>query len=299
MPVLEKTSAPIDGVKTGARRLTQALFPVCSNPTCASGWLHVWRGRQNPVFEGGWVCSPECMQERVRAAVLREVEGRDRAPRSHVHRVPLGLALLAQGAITPEQLKSALEQQRASRRERLGSLLMQAHGLDERHITRALSMQWSCPVFNLEHHSPERVAPLVPRLFLDAFGILPLRVAGGKLFYIAFEDRIDHCVTFGLERMTGLRVEAGVLDGAAFRDAHARMLGERFPRTRLVEVAGVEALISTLTRILESGKPSEARLVRLHDYYWLRFWSGAAPDPAHPRLEAVEDVLCSIGDFRA
>ncbi len=64
----------------------------------------------------------------------------------------------------------------------------------------------------------------MPRLFVDAFGALPLRVAAGKLLYLGFEDRLDPVLALAIERMTGLRVESGLVQGSLFRLAHARML---------------------------------------------------------------------------
>jgi hypothetical protein len=61
---------PLAGAGLGAR--TQAgIFETCANPGCDSGWLHLWRSRQRPVFEGGWSCSPGCTAARVVQAVSR------------------------------------------------------------------------------------------------------------------------------------------------------------------------------------------------------------------------------------
>ena len=40
-------------------------------------------------------------------------------------------------------------------------------------MTRALGLQWSCPVLPLEFHDPESLSPVMPRLFVDAFGAFP------------------------------------------------------------------------------------------------------------------------------
>ena len=45
------------------------IFETCANPICGSGWLHLWRSRTAPVFEGGWNCSSACTAARVEAAV--------------------------------------------------------------------------------------------------------------------------------------------------------------------------------------------------------------------------------------
>jgi hypothetical protein len=247
------------------------LLAVCANPGCQSGWLRWWRGRQSPVFEGGWACGERCLRTLVRAAVLREIEGREPSSAMHRHRVPLGLLLLAQGAITREQLRSALARQRQLG-GRIGGWLIQEHGIEEREITRALGTQWGSPVLAVENHSPEKVAGTAPRLLVDAFGFLPLRIAAGEVLYVGFEDRIDRCISFALERMSGLRVEAGLVGGRDFAAAHRRMLSAGFPPARMVEAGTVDALAGALARIVEQTRPVEARLVRMRDYLWLRLW---------------------------
>jgi len=56
---------------------------------------------------------------------------------------------------------------------RLGHWLERQQGVSEQLVTRALGLQWSCPVMPLEFHDAEALAVLVPRLFVDAFGALP------------------------------------------------------------------------------------------------------------------------------
>jgi hypothetical protein len=80
----------------------------------------------------------------------------------------------------------------------------------------------------------------VPRLFVDAFGALPLRVAAGRLLYLGFEDRLDPVVALAVERMSGLRVESGLVQESLFGPAHARMLSAKFPAVELIE-AGLGA----------------------------------------------------------
>jgi len=227
----------------------------------------------------------------VLAAVAREMDGRQEEPAPHRHRIPLGLMLVSQGAISPEQLKAALCRQKASG-GRLGMWLRREHGVEERVVTRALAAQWGCPVLLLGNHSPAKMASLVPRLFLDIFGVLPLRQAGARLLYVGYADGIDRCVDFAIERMTGLRVVAGLVDGAEFARAHGRLLEEAFPPARLIEAASRDALAASFTRILEASKPAESRLVRIRDYYWLRMWRQRPGTDA--RLDAVEDVLGSL-----
>ena len=100
---------------------------------------------------------------------------------------------------------------------RLGHFLVRQQGVSEQLVTRALGLQWSCPVLALEFHDPDALSPLMPRLFVDAFGALPLRLAAGKLVYLGFEERLDPVLGLALERMSGLRVESGLVKGSEYR----------------------------------------------------------------------------------
>lgn len=306
MPVLEKSRlreiAPLPDPKSrlsGWRNLEggkyDSMFPTCANPGCRSGWLHLWRSRQKPVFEEGWTCSPECLKERVAAAVTREMAGQESFSSPHRHRVPLGLVMLTQGWITRLQLSQALASQRAAGTGRLGEWLIRDCGMDEQLVTKALSLQWNCPVYTMDRHQPEMVARLVPRLLIDACGILPIRVAAGRIFYVSFEDRLDPCVTLAIERMTGLHVEAGLVPASIFHRAQQRLLSSVFPVARLIEASGPDAAAAVLTSSIEKAKPSDARLVRMHDCLWLRMWrQGRAA--AQVRQDNVEDILCTVSN---
>jgi len=257
------------------------FFLVCANPLCGSEWLRLWRRRDRPVFEGGWCCSRECLAAQVRAAVSRAMEGRG-APESYRHRIPLGLAMLEAGWITETGLRAALAAQRATGTGRLGFWLMRQRRATEEQVTRALGMQWSCPVLGMGLGHPEALAALAPRFFVDAFGALPLRVAADRILYLGFEERPDPSLSLAVERITGLRVESGVVEESLFRSAHERMLEARFPAVELVEAAGETALAATMATAVQRLRPVEARLARVHDCLWLRMWlrlqRGPVPD---------------------
>jgi hypothetical protein len=284
---------PLAGAGRGARA-RGSIFETCANPGCDSGWLHLWRSRQTPVFEGGWSCSAGCTAARVAQAVSRELDAKGAAQESHRHRIPLGLVMLEQGWITSPQLRQALDAQRQTRAGRLGYWLVRHQGVSEQLVTRALGLQWSCPVLPLEFHDAEALAVLAPRLFVDAFGALPLRVAAGRLLYLGFEDRLDPVVALAIERMTGLRVESGLVQESSFGPAHARMLKAKFPSVELIEAVSEPAVVHALARSIERARPVESRLVRVHDCLWLRMWRerqiGAMPEP-----DSIEDVICSVG----
>ncbi len=272
----------------------RGIFETCANPGCNSGWLHLWRSRSTPVFEDGWTCSPECTLAHVEAAVRREMDGQDRVGSVRPHRIPLGLLMLEQRWITQDQLRQALKAQRAAGRGRIGEWLVRQRAVSEELVTRALGLQWSCPVLPLEFHDPEGLAVLLPRLFVDAFGALPLRVAARRILYLGFEERPDPALALALETMMGLRVESGLVRESAFRAAHANMLQAEFPPVELVEAVSATALAQVFARAVERTKPMASRLVRIHGCLWLRMWlrpqSGLLPEAA-----SIKDMVGSIG----
>lgn len=270
------------------------LLETCSNRGCSSGWLHLWRSRSAPVFEGGWNCSADCTRARLEAALRREMDGRGAAPALLPHRIPLGLMMLEQGWITQAQLRQALEAQRAAGGGRIGEWLIRRCGVKEELVTRALGLQWSCPVLPLDLPGAEGLTALLPRLFMDAFGVLPLRLAAGKILYLGFEERPDAALAFAVKRMTGLRVESGLVQGSAFRPAHERLLGAQFPGVELVEAVSEAALAQAFARAVERTQPVESRLVRVHDCLWLRLWLRRQSSGA-PEAMAVKDMIGTLG----
>lgn len=290
-----EASLPPEGA-AGAQA-SPALLPACGNVRCQSGWMKLWRKRHIPLFEGKWACSPACMQEMVKSALQREMAARSETPSFHQHRVPLGLLLLSQGAITREQLKRALAAQRQSHSGRLGEWLVTHGAADEDRITRALGAQWNCPVLPAEQYDPSGMAAVLPRLLVDGCGALPFRLAGRSLLYVAFESKIDRCMMLAMEQMTGLKVEAGLLHGSAFRRLRQEALRAAFPKTRLLEAAHLRGLAVTMANMIEERKPVQARIVRVHDYFWLRLWHalpGTEGRKALPSLDEVEDMVCSL-----
>ncbi|MGB0066300.1 MAG: hypothetical protein WBP85_17810 [Terracidiphilus sp.] len=289
---MESAPTPAAGGKWPGAPAKSGILRTCSNPHCDSGWLHLWRSRETPVFEGGWCCSARCTVACVEAALGREADARGAAREVHRHRIPLGLAMLEQGWIAQNELRAALAAQRSAGCGKLGEWLVRQQSTSEERVTRTLGLQWGCPVLSIDFHHPGDLTALVPRLFVDAFGALPLRLAAGKILYLAFDDRVDPALALAVERMTGLRVEVGLVESSRFGPAHARALEARFPPAGLIEAATEQALAQALAKAIEESRCVEARLVRVHDCYWLRLWlrpqTGAVPEAG-----SIRDLIAS------
>ncbi len=217
----------------------------------------------------------------------------------HRHRVPLGLLMLAQGWITHPQLRRALEAQRESGTGRIGHWLVSECKIDQEQITRALGMQWGCPVLSTDGFLPEAMALVAPKLFVERFGLVPVRVAGARILYLGFTDGLDASVSLAMEKMTGLKVESGVVDGTQLETARKRLLACNPVEMKMETAEDKEAMAARMTAILEQKQPIASRVVRLHEYYWLRLWlergafGRAGMTPATG--EDVKDYVFTLG----
>lgn len=253
-------------------QLSSSGRAICGSRECSVRRALPWRSRTRPIFEGNWGCSTRCIQAMVRAAINREfreaTSHAEEAP--HRHRVPLGLVLLAQGWITQPQLQMALESQRAQG-GRIGELLVAQGGIEQQQITRGLSAQWGCPVLTTSGFDARAMALVMPRAVAEEFGALPLRASGRRL-YLGFEDRLDATLALALERMTDLRVESGMLLTEEIRSAKNYLAKADQVAVNVETVDDMGSLTSWIAALLEQKQPVNARLVRVHQYFWLRLW---------------------------
>jgi hypothetical protein len=293
MPLLKIARGQALGLEAEAVA-SSALIRRCSNPECHSGWLQLFRSRNRPVFEGGWMCSPECTRARLRGAVRRELDGWVQDVEPYRHRLPLGLLMLEQGWITSQQLRRAVEAQRNAGELRIGEWLVKQGATTEALVSRALSHQWGCPVLSFGELTT--IHELLPRLFVEAFGALPLKDASGRIAYLGFEQSVDTALAFAVEKMAGKRVESGIVPSSSYSETMAGIPNQTFPESQVAEATSDYAAAHLLAKSIERAQPAFSRLVRVHDWLWLRMvlkgQSASVPDRA-----SMRDVMCRVGPF--
>jgi len=266
----------------------------CSNPGCRSGWLQLFRKRTRPVFEEGWTCSADCTEARLQLSVRRELAGWQQVQEIHRHRIPLGLLMLEKGWITPHQLRRAVEEQRRSGELRIGEWLVKQGAAEEAQIARGLSLQWGCPVLSLSNGGMAGSNEVLPRLFVDAFGALPLLRSSGKIAYLGFEQSLDPILAFAVERMSGIRVESGIVQSSVYAGALGKVREQAFPALQLAEAASDFAAARLLAKAIERAHPISSRLVRVHEWLWLRMIL-QLPRAGSQISACMSDVVCRIG----
>jgi hypothetical protein len=282
-----------NGVRSTTFESLEVAGRMCGAPGCTSGWMKPWKNRRRPVFEEEWGCSARCLQTMVGSALARVMGDRsdDATEEPHRHRVPLGLVLLAQGWITHPQLQTALAAQRATGEGRIGDWLTRSCGLAEDRIARGLGVQWNCPVLTLQGFSPRAMAMVMPKRFVAEFGLIPVRAAGSNILYVAFQERLRSAAALGVEQMCGLKVESGLLTTTQLESARTRLLAAESVPVRIRLVNDTDALTSSLVKLLEQRQPVASRLVRIHQYYWMRMWMEEAAMPGIGGLQgSIEDT---------
>ena len=147
-----------------------------------------------------------------------------------LRRTLLGSILLEDGLVSPEQLETALaEQRRSEQGKRIGEILVAMRFLTEPNLLRALSKQLDCPIVDLAAEPPDpKALEIVPSEFALRNHLIPLRQNDGQLV-VAMSDPLDIHAIDDLRLLTGLDI-APMLAGPA----DIRRLGEQSYMSRMM-----------------------------------------------------------------
>jgi len=122
----------------------------------------------------------------------------------------LGQILVDAGAITPGQLKEALEDQKRYG-GRLGTMLLERRHIDEKTFFRALSSQLNIPALDFTKSTiPEAVIKLVPKDLTEKYQVFPVatrRTMSGNIIVLAMADPTNVEAQDEIRFRTGYKVE--------------------------------------------------------------------------------------------
>lgn len=239
---------------------------VCGNRQCESGWLQLFRSRLFPRFEGKWACSALCMERVVADTVCSRIESWEPGIASRALRMPLGLILLSRGWITRQELQEALAAQRRAGEGRIGEWLGSLYGIQEATIAKALAIQWNCAVLPSGAAGVDFAPSLVPTFLRQHYGLALLRQQSGAAFYLAGKYSAEHAAAHAMEHMLGAPVQAAFLEDSVWSAA------ESYPGDVMELHSGRDGVTAGISGMVEQWRPTDARLVRVHDHLWLRMW---------------------------
>ena len=142
-------------------------------------------------MQDGWFCGPDCFENSLaRTLAALNVSARKQQP-AYRNRVPLGLTLLSRGHLSEQQLKTALDQHRATG-VRLGDVILHLGFATEEQVTSALAVQWGHPVFPLRSMTSDNTVRIPTRL-LELNRMLPVYYAeASKRLLVGFADGVDY-----------------------------------------------------------------------------------------------------------
>jgi type IV pilus assembly protein PilB len=136
----------------------------------------------------------------------------------------LGEILLKENLITPDQLKQALEHQKANG-GRLGNSLVKLGFLNDDEVTAVLSRQYGVPSINLAYFEVDpNVTKLIPMDTATKYQVLPLSRVGSSLT-LAMVDPTNVFAMDDIKFMTGFNIEPVVASENAITDAIKKQYG--------------------------------------------------------------------------
>jgi type IV pilus assembly protein PilB len=133
----------------------------------------------------------------------------------------LGEVLLKEGLITPQQLKEALDYQRAHG-GRLGSIFVSLGIVQDEAITAVLSRQYGVPAVNLDLFDVDpNAVRLLPEETARKYMVMPL-ARNGSTMTLAMVDPANVFAIDDIKFMTGLNIEQVVVSELSLERALAR-----------------------------------------------------------------------------
>src|ERR1700688_1498500 len=147
----------------------------------------------------------------------------------------LGEILIKENLITSDQLRKAMEHQKATG-DRLGTCLMKLGFITEDEITGVLSRQYGIPSINLKFYEVDAsVIKLIPQDTAVRYQIVPLSRVGSTLT-IAMTDPTNVFAMDDIKFMTGFNVEPVVASETAIHEAISKFYGEARSEEELTKV---------------------------------------------------------------
>lgn len=244
---------------------------------------------------------PECLERAVadRLQPPRSSKMSDKMRAKSAHRIPLGLILLSRQQLQPEQLRAALDAQRAAGAGKIGYWLLRMEFITEPQLTSALAQQWSCPVLRSSravvawHRIPE-----IPMPLLESLRMIPVHfVEATETLHLAFGEGVDYSVLYAVEQMLGCRTEPCLVSRTVLQESLLALIEHR-GRSEVVfdQVSDTAELVRVLRSYAQRLAASEVRMATCGPYVWLRL-----ERPARPPMNLLlrTPPLASLSSARA
>lgn len=245
------------------------IFARCRNDRCASRLPYVHLRHNGLTLNDTWVCGVECLEEQLSQLFHHSgTPGRRSEPvRS---RLPLGLALLSRGFISPDALRAALRMQQECPEVRVGDILRNMGAVNDSQITAARATQWRCPVFPLNEKSLRlNVNDFIPAALLWKHSMLPVHFAEqNRSLYLAFGCEVHYPVIRAIERALGATVVPCMVDDMPLQESLSALAPEN--EVLLPSITSPEDITRITVGYAETLRASSIRTASVGNDIWIR-----------------------------
>ena len=210
----------------------------------------------------------------------------------------IGQLLLSAGAITEDELRAALAEQRWSR-ERLGVVLVR-NGASPSDVARALACQLRLPFLEGPLVPEAEALAAIDHAVARRARLLPLRLERGRML-VAVEDPLDAGTLDDLRFRTGRRIEPAVVAPATLDAAWARLAGSPVEAPGVVSGADGGVVGAPLSPTGEAARPEAASpgVVAIVERLLAGAWEAGASDVhVEPRPERLLVRVRVDGELR-
>ena len=176
----------------------------------------------------------------------------------------LGDILVLSGAISDEQLQSALKEQKSSGLK-LGELLLQKKIITEGKLMEALATQLRLEIFSLSRYRPMPEAlRMVSQAVAKRLHVVPLAVEDGNTLLIAMADPLDVLAQDEIRMISGMELRIGIVSPTELE----RNLERLYSIQESLEGANLEFMDSSprdmdLTQAMGTTSPDDAPVIQL------------------------------------
>lgn len=216
-----------------------------------------------------WFCGAECFESALAATLAALHLSTKKEQPAQRSRVPLGLTLLTRGHLSEPQLKTALDQHRATG-VRLGDVVQHLGFATEDQVTSAVAAQWGHPVFPLRTTADAPVC--VPTRLLELKRMLPVHyVSASKRLLIGFADGVDYRFLDAIRQVLGCAPSPCIIAASEYR----RRLETLVAQTRGKEVVfDAESSPQEMAHVIRNYavqiNAEEMRFATCCDHLWTR-----------------------------
>jgi hypothetical protein len=258
---------PLGSLVRQARQAGQ--LPQCSNGECSARRWQFWVRRSEGIrINESWYCGEDC----ARVALTRLVAGVPRvtsAPEGTVHRLPLGLLMLARGVIDESQLRAAMAVQADHPERKIGRCLEDLGAIAGGDITKALGAQHCVPV--LVAFEPE-LDSRVPLPLLEASRCVAFRGSyHAGLVYFGFDTKVDRLLVNAAEEVLGCQCEPCIAESRIV-EQHLEKCRQAHNPDEIVFDAHFSTLelVGSIASYMQQLRADAIRIAATRQYLWAR-----------------------------